>query len=506
MQDEYLDVYTLKPGQYRELPYSKYLSAVYLDVDKVTKLYFPRDLVPPPVVHDYTIDKVGATFTMNSHEEVPTYIWRSKFVASVNDYCMILVQGPNNNRLRPNSYIAYPRKYFKDTVLANTTKSPGDHPIGFEISVYSNPLLLPTIYCFEQLPLFQVNQTAQPDRGPKPIQFSFTSDAVFGRTPPRKRIMVNDETSPFKRRTKDWYHKHTTYHPRKKLISNEYSSDDATALSPSGGEVRSDRSDEASESSDHEQNPYDPREAEYRDNEVRNQPKVSPNGVYMSTDRRPGTKSVVVRKTNGSLQEYRVGKRAMTDIRRKLKQSQQHSLKHSQQQSQGHPAQALNISGDEYSSDDARALSPSGDEVDSQRGLRDRTRDRDQYSYESQDNSNTRTPKRSSRVSSRVSAPKHSSSVKFGKSFKPYREKFTPQFKGNTMDTTFEYEMPPERSDEYSEQELSSQYEEEGDPEATPLPTTSEPEPVPPRRHKRNAKIISKPSQKRENFFDRFKQ
>ena len=74
MQDEYLDVYTLKPGQYRELPYSKYLSAVYLDVDKVTKLYFPRDLVPPPVVHDYTIDKVGATFTMNSYEEVPTYI------------------------------------------------------------------------------------------------------------------------------------------------------------------------------------------------------------------------------------------------------------------------------------------------------------------------------------------------------------------------------------------------------------------------------------------------
>ena len=489
MQDEYLDVYTLKPGQYRELPYSKYLSAVYLDVDKVTKLYFPRDLVPPPVVHDYTIDKVGATFTMNSYEEVPTYIWRSKFVASVNDYCMILVQGPNNNRLRANSYIAYPRKYFKDTVLANTTKSPGDHPIGFEISVYSNPLLLPTIYCFEQLPLFQVNQTAQPDSGPKPIQFSFTNDAVFGRSPPRKRIMVNDETSPFKRRIKDWYHKHTTYHPRKKLISNEYSSD----------EVRSDRSDEASESSDHEQNPYDPREAEYRDNEVRNQPKVSPNGVYMSTDKRPGTKSVVVRKTNGSLQEYRVGKRAMTDIRRKLKHSQQQQQ--SQRHSQGHPAQPLNLSGDEYSSDDATALSPSGDEVDSQRGLRDRTRDRDQYSYESQDNSNTRTPKRSSRVSSRVSAPKHSSSVKFGKSFKPYREKFTPQFKGNIMDTTFEYEMPPERSDEYSEQELSSQYEEEVEPEAKPEPEAIEP----PRRRKRNTKIKSKHSQKRENFFDQFK-
>ena len=52
-------------------------------------------------------------------------------------------------------------------------------------------------------------------------------------------------------------------------------------------------------------------------------------------------------------------------------------------------------------------------------------------------------------------------------------------------------------SDEYYEQELSSQYEEEVGPEPEAI--------EPPRRRKRNTKITSKRSQKRENFFDQFK-
>ena len=493
MNDDYFEVYTLKPGQYRELKYSKYLSAVYLDVDKSTKLYFPRDLVPPPVVHDYTIDKNGATFTMTSHEKVPTYIWESRYVPSANDFCMILVRGPNNHKLYPKSYIAYHRNIFKETVLANTTKRPGDYVIGFEIAVYSNHLLLPEIYCFEQDPLYPSNQTAQQDSRPKPIQFSFSSDEVFSKSPPSKNILVNNGTAPFEKKTKDWYHEHTSYHPRQKLICNDYT-------------------DEASESSDNEQNTYDPHEAEYRDYQVRNQNKISPSGVYMSTDKRPGTKSVVARKTNGSLQEYRVGKRAMTDIRRKQSYKYQKYQGDAQTlnprstyDSQSGYSQRLDTrSDDEYSSesnvDDDYAPRSSSRRQHSlyRNGLRDRTREQ-----ESQDNSNTRTPEQKVlRTSSRKhsSSVKTSQSVKFGKSFKPYREKFTPQFKGNTMDTTFEYESSREYGTlpEYSEQELSSQYEEE-EPER-------EPEPEPPRKHKRNAKIISKRSQKRKNFFDRFKQ
>ena len=488
MNDDYLDLYTLKPGQYRELKYSKYLSAVYLDVDKATKLYFPRDLVPPPVVHDYTIDKNGATFTMTSHEKVPTYIWESRYVPSANDFCMILVRGPNNHKLYPKSYIAYHRKFFKETVLANTTKSPGDYVIGFKIAVYSDHLLLPEIYCFKQDPLYPSNQAAQQVSRPKPIQFSFSNDEVFYKSPPRKKIFVNDGTSPFKKQTKDWYHEHTSYHPRQKLISNDYS-----------GEV--------SESSDNDQNAYDPREAEYRDYEVRNQKKISPSGVYMSTDKRPGTKSVVARKTNGSLQEYRVGKRAMSDIQRK------HSYKYQKYRDDSqtlNPRSKYDDDDDEYSSesnvDDDNDYAPRSSSRRHRGGFRDRTREQELHSYESQDNSNIRTPERSSRKHS--SSVKTSQSVKFGKSFKPYREKFTPQFKGNVMNTTFDDDSQRldarsddfdfENRDEYSRDESSEQYEEDPDPEP-PRNRRSNRN----RNRNRNSKINS--NKKRKNFFDRFK-